>query len=84
MRAFVTDEVAKVYRAGGRRFFSKKAAFHAAARAIIKKRCDCEMGDSITPGITCRYHEPEHYPVVAARLARFVARAYAQAERVTP
>jgi len=50
-------ETATVYRAAGRRWFTKKAAGRAEARAKIKQRCTCEKGDGITPGITCHYHE---------------------------
>ena len=32
----------KVYRGGGRRYFSRAAAYHGAARSIVNGKCDCE------------------------------------------
>jgi len=55
-----TTEMATVYRAGGRRWFSKSAAIKAYARAKFraKHRCECENADYSTGygGYTCGIH----------------------------
>lgn len=72
-------EVALVYRVGRRRWFTKRAAIHAMARAWVKARCDCEPGDEPeygygglidpgSPGHTCKYHNPERFPALIERL----------------
>jgi hypothetical protein len=60
----IQTSTAKVYHGGGRRYFTKKAAECAEARAILKKVCcDCEEGepDSFNgrgyPGNICYYHQ---------------------------
>lgn len=55
----VQTETAQVYRGGGRRFFTRKAAERSEAKSIIRTRCECEHGDGSPygyPGQTCTYH----------------------------
>jgi len=66
----VTTEQAKVFRGGGRRWFTPRAACRAEARAAIKQRCECSKGDHETPGETCFYHDPIRYQKIVRRLAR--------------
>jgi hypothetical protein len=52
-----TPETAKVYRSTtGRRFFTRKAALRSSAWALIRKHCECDKGDRVTPEFFCRYH----------------------------
>lgn len=71
----------KVYRAAGRRWFSKRAACRAAAREKINSRCECEPPEpGYThgcgyPGMTCWYHkDPERYEKLVSKLAAVYAR----------
>lgn len=66
----VRQEVATVYRGGGRRFFTRRAAERAEAKAIIRKRCECERGDILNGdyGYTCRYHSDRDRYERAVRL----------------
>ncbi len=74
-----------VYRTpGGRRYFTKGAAYHRAAWERIAKKhpCDCSPGEinhaggvDDTGGVCRRHAEREHFGKVAARLARLLARA---------
>lgn len=67
---------AVVYRGGGRRWFSAKAAANAAAKATMRARCECSEpeyadGDRMAyPGDTCRLHQPDRFPKILRRLAR--------------
>ena len=78
----VTVEPApKVYRAAGRRWFSKRAACRAAAREKINSRCECEPPEpGYThgcgyPGMTCWYHkDAERYEKLVSKLAAVYAR----------
>lgn len=60
MVAIFQVEQATVYRAGGRRWFTQKAALKAYANAKFraKHRCECEQGDYSTgyAGYTCGIH----------------------------
>ena len=73
----ITKETATVYRGGGKRYFTKKAAYNAAARAKIKTRCDCEspmLADFETGylPVCCKYHEDaDRLAKLQARLARW-------------
>lgn len=74
----VTTEQATVYRGGGRRWFSLESACRAEARAIIRKKCDCDTADDDIYGtihLTCNLHKPERYPKIVRRLARLVKHA---------
>lgn len=79
----VVVETAKVYKANGRRFFTKRAACRALAKQIINQRCECEpdyrWGDGscdITPGVTCWYHkDPERFGKIIRRMARIIMHA---------
>lgn len=74
----VTTETAKVYRGGGRRWFTLKSAIHAEAKASYKmlaaERCYCDHSPHHDPmkggNDTCRYHETD-----APVYQRFVRRA---------
>jgi hypothetical protein len=70
----VTIENAKVYKGGGRRFFTKKAAFNAEAWAMISKKhpCDCTPSEPETgaAGEACWRHGDEKAKRVAERLSR--------------
>lgn len=77
----VQVETAKVYRGGGRRWFSLKAACNAEARSIMrakdKPRCECdspeyESGFQYYPGSTCNLHEHDRYMKRRRRLARII------------
>jgi len=74
----VTIETATVYRAAGRRWFTKKAAINAEARAMIKKRCECGKPDRATGdgGWACRFHDARtgYGARVKARLVRWLSR----------
>ena len=54
----IREEPATVFRGGGRRYFTRKAAERAEAKAIIRKRCECSDGDILSGdyGYTCHYH----------------------------
>ena len=54
--AKVETRTATVFVGGGRRWFTRKAAERAIAKAAIKKRCECSRGDRITPDYVCEYH----------------------------
>jgi hypothetical protein len=79
----VVVETAKVYRAGGRRWFTKRAACRALAKQIINERCECEPDDrwgddsyDITPGITCWYHKDhDRLEKIIRRMARIIMHA---------
>jgi hypothetical protein len=58
----VQTSTTTVYHGGGRRWFTRFAAEKAEARAIIKKRCECDKGDDVTPPYVCTYHnDTERY-----------------------
>jgi hypothetical protein len=73
----VIAEVATVYRGGGRRWFTHKAALKAYANAKFraKHRCECEQGDysSGYPGYTCGIHVV--YDKVMPRYMRLLKKA---------
>jgi hypothetical protein len=67
----VVSVEARVWFGGGRRWLTKLAAYRAAARAIIAKRCECVQEESPDYfGQTCRYHEEGHYLRLRDRLVR--------------
>lgn len=70
-----TTEVATVWRVGRIRYFTKRAACEAMARAWVKQRCDCEPDDISTGyvGGPCKYHDPMRYPSLLRRLSRLAA-----------
>lgn len=59
----VLRETATVWRGGGRRYFTRKAAELAQARSAVRSRCDCSNGDYVTPPYSCHYHsmDPGRY-----------------------
>lgn len=78
----ISKETAIVYRGGGRRWFSKKAAAKAEAKAMIRKRCECSRthyysDGSFDPGETCHWHaDIERFVRYRDRLARFYLRRF--------
>ena len=80
--ALLGVESATVYRAAGRRWFTKQAACRALARKAVMARCECEPTDQwgpgsldCTPGQTCWYHEDaDRYRKIIRRMARMYAR----------
>jgi hypothetical protein len=83
MSAPITVETAIVFRAAGRRWFTKAAACRAAAKAKIRSKCECEPPEAGYwhgkgagyPGMVCEYHKDEQrYGKLVRRLARFYAR----------
>lgn len=82
----VTTETATVYRGGGRRWFTKRAACRAEARAKLKSRCDCdycdhpEMPGCPTEDLPCQYHDgSERAAKILRRLSMVYFRAYSEA-----
>jgi hypothetical protein len=54
----VSVEVAKVYRAGRRRYFTLKAALRAEARRLVRAKCTCEPSYFLANvDGTCKYHQ---------------------------
>lgn len=89
----VTTETATVYRGGGRRWFSLKAACNAEAWAIMRRRdkprCECEQADIdyingvshlLSPPYTCRLHEHDRLGKRHRRLVRLIRAAIAAKE----
>lgn len=79
----IAVETAKVWRGGGRRWFSIKAAINAEARALHRKhfseRCYCsdhhpDPEPFGTPGETCPFHEPAYYDRFTRRVRAILAR----------
>lgn len=70
----VSASQAKVYKGGGRRYFTLRAACNAEARARLKERCDCESidhgGSFGTEHLYCNYH----HPVYEERTAQIIKR----------
>jgi hypothetical protein len=87
----VVCETAKVYKANGRRFFTKRAACRAIAKQIINERCDCEPDDrwgdgscDLTPGIICWYHkDPDRLEKIIRRMARIIMHTKTPNEKLT-
>ena len=80
--ALLGVESATVYRAAGRRWFTKRAACRALARKAVMARCECEPtyqwgpgSLDCTPGQTCWYHaDADRYRKIIRRMARVYAR----------
>jgi hypothetical protein len=72
----IQTEQTTVYRGGGRRWFSKRAAAKAEARAMLYRRYPCECDDDDPaigyPGVCCYVHAMDcfHYAKIIRRLAR--------------
>jgi hypothetical protein len=81
----ITAETATVYRGGGRRYFTKRAAIAAEARAKLKTRCDCdycdhpEMPGCPTEHMPCRYHDGSE---CADKILRRLTRVYSAAMKI--
>lgn len=61
MSALVVTETAKVFRSGGRRFFTKKSAYRRLAKQRLRNLCEYEKEDwhDGYPGYTCYWHKLE-------------------------
>lgn len=72
----ITTEPAQVFRGGGRRYFTLRAAARAEAKALIKKHCHCDYVDHEGYGrehLPCwRHHEINFEPLVEKLAARFI------------
>jgi hypothetical protein len=69
---------AVAYKAAGRRYFTKKAAYNALARSAIRARCECEeaIPEDRYPGQRCHYHsmDSDRFAKLRRRLSAFIAR----------
>ena len=74
----VTVETAAVFRSGGRRWLTLRAACAAEARAMLKKHCDCDYceDDIGRYELPCRLHHPDRYPRIMRRLTKGLMRRY--------
>jgi hypothetical protein len=77
----VTTETATVFRGGGRRYFTKRAAYIAEARARIRARwlkrfgCDCPWSGDEPPFDECAAHgQHDRVNRLAVRLAKRLQR----------
>ena len=52
----VTKETAKVFKGGGRRYFTKRAAARNEARCRLKGKCDCHYENDTGYQSICRFH----------------------------
>lgn len=81
----ITAESAAVFRGGGRRFFTLRAAARAEAKALIKRNCYCERCHHEEWGLTellpCRRHTEEVFQPLVDRLAARIIREYRRARR---
>lgn len=75
----ITAQQAVVFKGGGRRYLTLKAACKAEARALLKTRCECETIDHGSMGyehLTCWYHEEARNAVLMRRLTGGYMRKY--------
>lgn len=79
------EQQATVYIGGGRRWFTKRAACRAEAKAKVKARCDCESINHGHMGIeylTCSYHaDADRFQKIIRRLSGMYLRAMEGAKR---
>lgn len=84
----IATEQATVYRGGGRRWFSLKAACNAEAAKLHRDRfkADCICCDDsyserygMEPGETCQFHAAEFYARWRRRVARLLVKASLEA-----
>lgn len=72
----VTTETATVYRGGGRRYLTRRAAYMKAAYRLMQRKCDCTPYEKDTGagGFNCKYCTPqfERHAELRARLARWL------------
>jgi hypothetical protein len=81
----VTPEPATVFRGGGRRWFTLRAACRAEARELLKKHCDCDYCDHEGWGrehLPCRLHDSDRYPRIIKRLTDGYVRRYRAQQRI--
>lgn len=73
----VAREPAIVFRGGGRRWLTLRAACNAEARKkVLKKHCDCAPNANDFAGYACLYHQgDERLHAVQRRLARLYLKA---------
>ena len=84
----ITREPATVFRGGGRRYFTLRAAARAEAKALINKHCHCDYCDhpewDFREHLPCRRHQEGKFePLVAKLAARFIRNYRAQQEKAT-
>ncbi|RWU21281.1 hypothetical protein DM813_19015 [Pseudomonas alkylphenolica] len=75
----VTVETAAVFRGGGRRWFTLRAACAAEARVLLNKHCQCdhfEDGQGQHCDLPCNLHHPDRYPRIMKRLTKGLMRRY--------
>lgn len=79
----IAKEAATVYRGGGRRFFTLRAACRAEAKALIFARwpCDCDADEPEVgySGNTCYAHQEHIYGRFLRRVERLVRRGFTEA-----
>lgn len=81
----ITAEQAAVFRGGGRRWFTLRAAARAEAKALINKHCHCDYCDhdewGVREHLPCRRHQDENFePLVRKLAARYMRHFKAQQE----
>lgn len=85
----VTSETATVYRFGNRRYFTKRAACTARARAKLKERCECDYCDhDELPGcpredLPCSLHAYPRNEKIMRRLTRIYMKAMSAPSHTT-
>lgn len=77
----VTTEDATVFRGGGRRWFTLRAACKAEARALLNKHCDCDHEGWGREDLPCRLHHPDRYPRIIKRLTDGFMRRYRASQK---
>lgn len=45
-----------VYKGAHRRYFRRKTALMSIAREAIRRHCECDLGDAVTPPYCCEWH----------------------------
>lgn len=79
----IKSENATVFRAGGRRYLTLRAASMAAVRSKLREKCECdycdhpEMPGCVTEHFPCHYHDDsERAQKITRRLGRLYVRAF--------
>ena len=84
----ITSEPAAVYRGGGRRWFTLRAAARAEAKALIRKHCQCDYCDhpewSMREHLPCRRHQDENFKPLVKKLAGRYMRHFKAQQEKTP
>lgn len=80
----IATETATVYRFGRRRYFTKRAACAAQARAKLNERCECDYCDhdelpgSLREDLPCSLHAYPRHEKIMRRLVRVYMKAMSQ------